>query len=268
MSNVIECINKVFILLLFCNVNFVVANEVKLNCDVSEATAKVGYLHELYNNRDYNGIYQIYTEKLKQTNSSQREFLSESALRRKTLGKFIDGALLFKECANPKLIFLAYQSRYEKYSLIEFLGMTHDRASDAPKIDFFFFDINGVMISNENKTIKNDIDIHKVNNQVSEIRELYNHEKFLTIYQKATAELKKITTKDAFSSKMTAQKNKLGKCVNTRLVFSQHANPDSIYLTYISQYEKYAILEIFWFTRKNSNELFSLNAYNVSVNLM
>lgn len=71
-----------------------------------------------------------------------------------------------------------------------------------------------------------------------------------------------VAPKEKFLMMMKEQNKNLGKYINSKLLFSRSKN-NGVVLTYLSQYEKYAVVELWGGIRDSPIDAFRLRVYEV-----
>lgn len=82
-----------------------------------------------------------------------------------------------------------------------------------------------------------------------------------------TATTEGILSKDDFISKMTIKKNKPGKYISSKVLFTKKIKSDMIIITYLTQYEKYSTIEFFGVGNDHKSEKFKIIIYSLNLKL-
>lgn len=251
-----ENIIKVFIVFLFFSSIAVAANE-KAFLDTAVVDAKVQELFKFYNENDMHQFY-------KQMTQSPDEILDEKNVsmnleeRKQKIGKLIKSDLLFSQNASPNLLYLFYQSTYEHAVLTEVFCFSFDSSTKTFKLAIDYLDVDNSM-RNEGER---DERVNEAELKVQMFRGLYNQREFDLFYQDMDAASDKdAPSKNKFLSMMNGHNKRLGKYVSSNLIFSRSKH-NGVILTYLTQCEKYAIVELWGFARNTSVDSFRLRVYN------
>ncbi|WP_330985918.1 MULTISPECIES: hypothetical protein [Enterobacterales] len=244
------------VFMVFFNVNPILSKEIDLFTDLNEYDAVV---QDFYKNYNSDKVGLLYQKLLSRTGKklSEEVVLNNVRERKKNLGKLIKTKFLSSYHASPDLHYLFYQANYEHSTAVEFFCLTHDSLTGELKITVDQIDTVNQM-RNEGEV---DERVSQAKMKIDEFRKLYNRGQYEGFYQRVDFGSENYTLpKDKFVSIMTEQKESLGRYVNAKLLFSRSKN-NGVILTYLSQYEKYAVVELWGFVRDSTADEFKLRVY-------
>lgn len=193
------------------------ACKIKSSVDVTEADAKVKQLFTLYNNHNEHSLYQQFTDTLG-AKVDENEFLIDLKNKHNTLGNLIKTKLIFSHSAYPNLIYLFYQSTYERTTLTEYFVLSRHHPMKELQFNTDYVDTHGILKNDETLDSKN----KKAIMYIQTLRDLYNNSNYYSYYKNMDpVTTEGILSKDDFISKMTIQKNKLGKYISSKILFAK-----------------------------------------------
>lgn len=254
---------NIFILALTFSTVSATANNIKPSLDIAEVDAKVKQLFILYNNHNEHSIYQQFTDTLG-AQVDENEFLIDLKNKHNTLGNLIKTKLIFSHSAYTNLIYLFYQSTYERTTLTEYFILSRHHPMKGLQFNTDYVDTHGILKNDEildDRTKKSII-------YIQTLRGLYNNSNYYSYYKNmAPLTTEGILSKDDFISKMTIQKNKLGKYISSKVLFTKKIKSDIVIITYLTQYEKYSTIEFFGVGEDHKSEKLKIIVYSLNLKL-
>lgn len=234
----------------------VLSQEKDLTSDVVTADKKIQELFEYYNNDEGLLYYQSSTDVLgNKTNKSI--FLKRLEEKKNKLGKLIKSELLLSRRASPNLLFMFYQSTYENDTLTEFFCLSREKSSEKFSVSIDNIDLDRAMKNEGEK----DESIKYAEQKIQLLRGFYNNYQFKEFYQNIDFGPEGKKPQDQFISMITNNRSKFGKYVNEELLFTRNKS-NGIILTYLTQYEKYAIVEVFGIVKRSDQGSYMLRVFN------
>lgn len=254
---------NIFILTLTFSTVSATANNIKPSLDITEADAKVKQLFTLYNNHNEHSLYQQFTDTLG-AKVDENEFLIDLKNKHNTLGNLIKTKLIFSHSAYPNLIYLFYQSTYEHTILTEYFILSRHHPIKGLQFNTDYVDTHGILKNDEIL----DSRTKKVIIYIQTLRDLYNNSNYYSYYKNMDpVTTEGILSKDDFISKMTVQKNKLGKYISSKILFAKKTKSDIVIITYLTQYEKYSTIEFFGVGEDHKSEKLKIIVYSLNLKL-
>lgn len=225
---------------------------------VNESDIVVQSFYQSYNNDEINHIYEILIPR-SGDKPSKDIVLQNIRERKKTIGRFIKSELKSSMHASPNLLYLFYEAYYEHSTVLEFFCVTRNPSTKKIRITVDQIDTDNQM-RNEGSV---DDRVHQAVVKVSEFRRLYNEKMYESFYNRVDFGSESyVVPKEKFLIMMREQNESLGRHISSKLLFSRSKN-NGVVLTYLSQYEKYAVVELWGVIRDSPIDAFRLRVYEV-----
>lgn len=240
------------------NVNISFSATLETFPSVGESDAEIQSYYKNYNDNDENKIYESLLSRSGGQPDKEVVFQNISE-KKKAIGQFIKSELKYSEHASPNLQYLFYESNYEYSTVLEFFCVTRDLSTKKLRITVDQVDTDNQMRN------EGDMDdrVHQAVAKVNEFRELYNKKTYESFHNRVDFGSKKyVVPKEKFLMMMREQNKNLGKYISAKLLFSRSKN-NGVVLTYLSQYEKYAVVELWGVIRDSPVDAFRLRVYEV-----